>query len=65
MKNAKDEPFCKNKEKELVNCNYNKIIMNKANVKKAATGGLMGGDPRLGKVEDVGYQSICIWWTSS
>jgi len=31
--------------------------MNKANVKKAATGGLMGGDPRLGKVEDVGYQA--------
>ena len=37
--------------------NYNKIIMNKANVKKAATGGLMGGDPRLGRVEDVGYQA--------
>jgi hypothetical protein len=36
---------------------FNKIIMNKANVKKAATGGLMGGDPRLGKVEDVGYQA--------
>jgi len=31
--------------------------MNKANVKKAATGGLMGGDPRLGRVEDVGYQA--------
>ena len=26
----------------------NKIKMNKANVTKAATGGLMGGDPRLG-----------------
>lgn len=36
----------------------NKIKMNKANVTKAATGGLMGGDPRLGKIyEDVGYQA--------
>ena len=36
----------------------NKIKMNKANVTKAATGGLMGGDPRLGQsYEDVGYQA--------
>ena len=35
----------------------NRIKMNKQNVTKAATGGLMGGDPRLGKVEDVGYQA--------
>ena len=35
----------------------NKIKMNKQNVTKAATGGLMGGDPRLGKIEDVGYQA--------
>ena len=35
----------------------NRIKMNKQNVTKAATGGLMGGDPRLGKIEDVGYQA--------
>ena len=55
MKNA-DEPDAKIKER-IGELQYNKIIMNKANVKKAATGGLMGGDPRLGKVEDVGYQA--------
>ena len=52
MKNA-DEPMAKIKER-IGELQYNKIIMNKANVKKAATGGLMGGDPRLGKIEDVG-----------
>ena len=35
----------------------NRIKMNKQNITKAATGGLMGGDPRLGKIEDVGYQA--------
>src|SRR6056300_1042601 len=55
MKNA-NEPDVKIKER-IGELQYNKIIMNKANVKKAATGGLMGGDPRLGKVEDVGYQA--------
>ncbi|QGZ18307.1 hypothetical protein HTVC115P_gp72 [Pelagibacter phage HTVC115P] len=55
MKNA-DESDAKIKER-IGELQYNKIIMNKANVKKAATGGLMGGDPRLGKVEDVGYQA--------
>ena len=55
MKNA-DEPDAKIKER-IGELHYNKIIMNKANVKKAATGGLMGGDPRLGRVEDVGYQA--------
>ena len=55
MKNA-NEPDAKIKER-IGELQYNKIIMNKANVKKAATGGLMGGDPRLGKVEDVGYQA--------
>ena len=55
MKNA-DEPDAKIKER-IGELQYNKIIMNKANVKKAATGGLMGGDPRLGRVEDVGYQA--------
>ena len=55
MKNA-DEPMAKIKER-IGELQYNKIIMNKANVKKAATGGLMGGDPRLGKIEDVGYQA--------
>ena len=35
----------------------NRIKMNKQNVTKAATGGLMGGDPRLGKIEDIGYQA--------
>ena len=55
MKNA-DEPDAKIKER-IGELQYNKIIMNKTNVKKAATGGLMGGDPRLGKVEDVGYQA--------
>ena len=55
MKNA-DEPDAKIKAR-IGELQYNKIIMNKANVKKAATGGLMGGDPRLGKVEDVGYQA--------
>ena len=55
MKNA-DEPDAKIKER-IGELQYNKIVMNKANVKKAATGGLMGGDPRLGKVEDVGYQA--------
>ena len=55
MKNA-DEPDAKIKER-IGELQFNKIIMRKANVKKAATGGLMGGDPRLGKVEDVGYQA--------
>ena len=55
MKNA-DEPMAKIKER-IGELQYNKIIMNKANVKKAATGGLMGGDPRQGKIEDVGYQA--------
>ena len=55
MKNA-NESDAKIKER-IGELQYNKIIMNKANVKKAATGGLMGGDPRLGKVEDVGYQA--------
>jgi hypothetical protein len=55
MKNA-NEPDAKIKER-IGELQYNKIIMNKTNVKKAATGGLMGGDPRLGKVEDVGYQA--------
>jgi len=55
MKNA-DESDAKIKER-IGELQYNKIIMNKANVKKAATGGLMGGDPRLGKIEDVGYQA--------
>jgi len=55
MKNA-NEPDVKIKER-IGELQYNKIVMNKANVKKAATGGLMGGDPRLGKVEDVGYQA--------
>ena len=55
MKNA-NEPDAKIKER-IGELQYNKIVMNKANVKKAATGGLMGGDPRLGKVEDVGYQA--------
>ena len=55
MKNA-NEPDAKIKER-IGELQYNKITMNKANVKKAATGGLMGGDPRLGKVEDVGYQA--------
>ena len=55
MKNA-DEPDAKIKER-IGELQFNKIVMNKANVKKAATGGLMGGDPRLGKVEDVGYQA--------
>ena len=55
MKNA-DESDAKIKER-IGELQYNKIIMNKANVKKAATGGLMGGDPRLGRVEDVGYQA--------
>lgn len=35
----------------------NRIKMNKQNVTQAATGGLMGGDPRLGRIEDVGYQA--------
>jgi hypothetical protein len=35
----------------------NKIKMNKQNVTQMATGGLMGGDPRLGRIEDVGYQA--------
>ena len=56
MKNA-DESDAKIKEKRIGELQYNKIIMNKANVKKAATGGLMGGDPRLEGVEDVGYQA--------
>lgn len=55
MKNA-DEPDAKIKER-IGELQFNKIIMRKVNVKKAATGGLMGGDPRLGKVEDVGYQA--------
>ena len=55
MKNA-NESDAKIKER-IGELQFNKIIMNKANVKKAATGGLMGGDPRLGKVEDVGYQA--------
>ena len=55
MKNA-NESDAKIKER-IGELQYNKIIMNKANVKKAATGGLMGGDPRLGKIEDVGYQA--------
>jgi hypothetical protein len=55
MKNA-DEPDAKIKER-IGELQFNKIVMNKTNVKKAATGGLMGGDPRLGKVEDVGYQA--------
>lgn len=55
MKNA-NEPDAKIKER-IGELQYNKIIMNKANVKKAATGGLMGGDPRLGRVEDIGYQA--------
>ena len=58
MQNSKDENFTAADIKQRIGeNNYNKIIMNKANVKKAATGGLMGGDPRLGKVEDVGYQA--------
>ena len=58
MQNSKDENFTASDIKRRIGeNNYNKIIMNKANVKKAATGGLMGGDPRLGKVEDVGYQA--------
>ena len=58
MLNSKDENFTAADIKQRIGeNNYNKIIMNKANVKKAATGGLMGGDPRLGKVEDVGYQA--------
>jgi len=55
MKNA-DEPDAKIKER-IGELQFNKIVMNKTNVKNAATGGLMGGDPRLGKVEDVGYQA--------
>ena len=55
MKNA-NESDAKIKER-IGELQFNKIIMNKANVKKAATGGLMGGDPRLGRVEDVGYQA--------
>ena len=55
MKND-NQPDAKIKER-IGELQYNKIVMNKANVKKAATGGLMGGDPRLGKVEDVGYQA--------
>tara|TARA_R100001460_G_scaffold12584_4_gene28812 strand:+ start:238 stop:1095 length:858 start_codon:yes stop_codon:yes gene_type:complete len=35
----------------------NRIKMNKQNVTQAATGGLMGGDPRLGRIEEVGYQA--------
>ncbi len=35
----------------------NRIKMNKQNVTQAATGGLMGGDPRLGRIEDIGYQA--------
>ena len=36
----------------------NKIKMNTENVTQAATGGLMGGDPRLGRVqEDIGYRA--------
>lgn len=35
----------------------NRIKMNKQNVTQMATGGLMGGDPRLGRIEDVGYQA--------
>ena len=31
--------------------------MNKQNITKAATVGLMGGDTRLGKIEDVVYQA--------
>jgi len=47
MKNANESD---EKIKERIGeLQYNKIIMNKANVKKAATGGLMGGDPRLGR----------------
>ena len=58
MQNSRDENFTASDIKRRIGeNNYNKIIMNKANVKKAATGGLMGGDPRLGKVEDVGYQA--------
>jgi len=58
MLNSKDENFTAADIKQRIGeNNYNKIVMNKANVKKAATGGLMGGDPRLGKVEDVGYQA--------
>ena len=58
MLNSKDENFTAADIKQRIGeNNYNKIVMNKANVKKAATGGLMGGDPRLGRVEDVGYQA--------
>ena len=36
----------------------NRIKMNIENVTQAATGGLMGGDPRLGRVqEDIGYRA--------
>lgn len=35
----------------------NRIKMNKQNVTQAATGGLMGGDPRLGRIEEMGYQA--------
>ena len=36
----------------------NRIKMNTENVTQAATGGLMGGDPRLGRVqEDIGYRA--------
>ena len=35
----------------------NRIKMNKQNVTQMATGGLMGGDPRLGRIEDIGYQA--------
>ena len=35
----------------------NRIKMNKQNVTQMATGGLMGGDPRLGRLEDIGYQA--------
>ena len=58
MKNAKEKDYSDAEIKARIGeLQYNKIVMNKANVKKAATGGLMGGDPRLGKVEDVGYQA--------
>ena len=57
MKNADESDAKADIKQRIGENNYNKIIMNKANVKKAATGGLMGGDPRLGKVEDVGYQA--------
>ena len=36
----------------------NRIKMNTENITQAATGGLMGGDPRLGRVqEDIGYRA--------